>query len=145
MMLGLPGETMADIDELGRFALELAAIAPKLVLGIAPFVAKRNTPLDRQPFAPVADIEARLACCARGGGPGRAAPHLTQVGLGRVPPGPGRLRRRPAAARPPRAGGRFGDWKAAWPRSRCPTRAPPPPGRSAPPADPDRWQLPPRL
>jgi len=26
MMLGLPGETSDDIDELGRFALELAAI-----------------------------------------------------------------------------------------------------------------------
>src|SRR5262245_34693122 len=53
MMLGLPGETMSDIDELGRFSLELSRIAPRLVLGIAPFVAKRNTPLDGAPFEPI--------------------------------------------------------------------------------------------
>lgn len=61
MMLGLPGETDDDIDELGRFALELSRAAPKVALGIAPFVAKRNTPLDRAPFAPQALIEERLA------------------------------------------------------------------------------------
>src|SRR5438309_1897691 len=39
MMVGLPGETDADIDELARFSLELAGVAGRLVLGIAPFVA----------------------------------------------------------------------------------------------------------
>src|SRR5206468_3061662 len=39
MMLGLPGETSDDIDELARFSLELSRVAPRLVLGIAPFVA----------------------------------------------------------------------------------------------------------
>src|SRR5262249_988209 len=53
MMLGLPGETMDDIDELARFSLQLAAEVPRLALGIAPFVAKRNTPLDRAPFEPI--------------------------------------------------------------------------------------------
>ena len=60
-MLGLPGETMADVDELVRFAIELAAIAPRLVLAVASFVAKRNTPLDGAPFADIASLEARLA------------------------------------------------------------------------------------
>jgi radical SAM superfamily enzyme YgiQ (UPF0313 family) len=60
-MLGLPGETMADVDELVRFAIELAAIAPRLVLAVASFVAKRNTPLDGAPFADIASLESRLA------------------------------------------------------------------------------------
>ena len=61
MMLGLPGETMSDIDELGRFSLELSRIAPRLVLGIAPFVAKRNTPLDGAAFEPIDVLDAKLA------------------------------------------------------------------------------------
>src|SRR4029078_12364495 len=60
MMLGWPGETMADIDELGRFSLELSRIAPRLVLGIAPFVAKRNTPLDRAALAPIDGLDGGL-------------------------------------------------------------------------------------
>ncbi len=39
-----------DIDELVRFAPELSRVAPRVALGIAPFVAKRNTPLDGAPF-----------------------------------------------------------------------------------------------
>jgi len=61
MMLGLPGETDADIDELARFALELARVAPRVVLGIAPFVAKRNTPLDRAPFEAIDSLDDKLA------------------------------------------------------------------------------------
>jgi radical SAM superfamily enzyme YgiQ (UPF0313 family) len=53
VMVGLPGEAQADIDELVRFSLELSRIAP-LSLSIAPFVAKRNTPLDGAPFEPIA-------------------------------------------------------------------------------------------
>jgi radical SAM superfamily enzyme YgiQ (UPF0313 family) len=59
-MVGLPGETPADIDELIRFSLELAQIVP-LSLGVSPFVAKRNTPLDGVPFEPIASIEAKLS------------------------------------------------------------------------------------
>lgn len=59
MMVGIPTETDEDIDELIRFGTELSKIAP-LALGIAPFVAKRNTPLDGQPFAGEAVVEARL-------------------------------------------------------------------------------------
>jgi radical SAM superfamily enzyme YgiQ (UPF0313 family) len=59
-MLGLPGEAMVDIDDLVRFARELAEIAPRLVINVTPFVAKRNTPLDRSPFEDVAVLESRL-------------------------------------------------------------------------------------
>jgi radical SAM superfamily enzyme YgiQ (UPF0313 family) len=61
MILGLPGETMDDIDDLIRFAKELAGIAPRLIITAASFVAKRNTPLDRSPFEDIAVLEARLA------------------------------------------------------------------------------------
>jgi radical SAM superfamily enzyme YgiQ (UPF0313 family) len=59
-MVGLPGESDDDIDELVRFSLELASIAP-LSLAVAPFVAKRNTPLDGSPFEPVRSLETKLA------------------------------------------------------------------------------------
>jgi radical SAM superfamily enzyme YgiQ (UPF0313 family) len=65
MMVGLPGETDEDIDELVRFASELSRIHP-LVLGIAPFVSKRNTPLDGQPFAGIRTVDARLQRLRRG-------------------------------------------------------------------------------
>ncbi len=114
MMLGLPGETMDDIEELGRFGHELAKIAPRLTLGIAPFVAKRNTPLDRQPFTALPEVEARLA-------------RLRTLAAGRFelrPTAPkwawveyrlaqGGFAAGLAAAEAGRAGGRFGDWKAA--------------------------------
>ena len=59
-MIGLPGETLEDIDELIRFSLQLARIAP-LSLAISPFVAKRNTPLDGAPFEPISSIDNKLA------------------------------------------------------------------------------------
>jgi len=59
-IIGLPGETLDDIDELVRFSLELARIAP-LSLAISPFVAKRNTPLDGAPFEPIHSLEGKLA------------------------------------------------------------------------------------
>jgi radical SAM superfamily enzyme YgiQ (UPF0313 family) len=114
MMVGLPGETDADIDELARFSLELAAVAPRLALGIAPFVAKRNTPLDQSPFEAIDVIDARLA-------------RLRSALRGRVeirPTSPkwawveyrlaqGGFAAGRAAARATRAGGRYADWKAA--------------------------------
>src|SRR5262249_27990651 len=59
-MVGLPGETDDDLDELVRFARELSKILPT-ALGVAPFVAKRNTPLDGAPWAGVAEVERKLA------------------------------------------------------------------------------------
>jgi len=115
MMLGLPGETTADIDELGRFSVELSRIAPRLVLGIAPFVAKRNTPLDGAAFESIDVLDAKLA-------------RLRAAVAGRVtlrPTSPkwawveyrlaqGGMDAGRAAARAARAGGRFADWKAAF-------------------------------
>jgi radical SAM superfamily enzyme YgiQ (UPF0313 family) len=64
-MVGLPGETDDDIDELIRFARELSKLIP-LALGVAPFVAKRNTPLDGAPFAGIREVEAKLERLRRG-------------------------------------------------------------------------------
>jgi radical SAM superfamily enzyme YgiQ (UPF0313 family) len=66
MMLGVPGETDADVDELVGLSRELAAIHPRVAYGLAPFVAKRNTPLDGTPFAGIAVVEDRLDRLRRG-------------------------------------------------------------------------------
>ncbi|MBA3462550.1 MAG: radical SAM protein [Deltaproteobacteria bacterium] len=66
MMLGVPGETDADVDELVQLSKELAAIHPRVAYGLAPFVAKRNTPLDGTPFAGIPLVEARLARLDKG-------------------------------------------------------------------------------
>jgi radical SAM superfamily enzyme YgiQ (UPF0313 family) len=60
MMLGVPGETSADVDELVALSRELAAVHPRIAYGVAPFVAKRNTPLDGTPFAGIDVVEDRL-------------------------------------------------------------------------------------
>ncbi|GAB4217220.1 MAG: radical SAM protein [Sandaracinaceae bacterium] len=65
MMVGLPGEDDTDIDELVGFATELSRIAP-LSLGIAPFVSKRNTPMDGLPFAGIKVVEQRLERLRKG-------------------------------------------------------------------------------
>jgi radical SAM superfamily enzyme YgiQ (UPF0313 family) len=64
-MVGVPGEGDDDIDELIRFARELSKIVP-LALGVAPFVAKRNTPLDGTDFAGIRVVEDRLERLRRG-------------------------------------------------------------------------------
>src|SRR5215207_6246965 len=132
MWLGLPGETMADIEELGRFARELAQVAPRLAFGIAPFVAKRNTPLDRQAFTPIAEVDARLA-------------RLRTLLAGRVelrPTSPkwawveyrmaqGGFTAGLAAMAATRAGGRFADWRSALAEVSAPEVLPAPPPRPA--------------
>lgn len=65
LMIGLPTETDADIDECIRFTTELSKIAP-VALGIAPFCAKRNTPLDGAAFAGIHVVEGRLDRLRRG-------------------------------------------------------------------------------
>ncbi|HEX5059827.1 MAG TPA: radical SAM protein [Kofleriaceae bacterium] len=84
MMLGVPSETDADVDELVQLSKELAAIHPRVAYGLAPFVAKRNTPLDGTDFAGIDVIEARLARLRRG---------LGAAGLG------GKVEVRPTSAR----------------------------------------------
>jgi radical SAM superfamily enzyme YgiQ (UPF0313 family) len=66
MMLGVPDETDADVDELVRFTGELVKIHPKVAYGVAPFVAKRNTPLDGTPFAGIDVVERRVARLRKG-------------------------------------------------------------------------------
>ncbi len=65
MMVGVPSETDEDIDELIRFTSELGKIVP-VSLGIAPFVPKRNTPLDVAEFAGIRTVERRLKRLNRG-------------------------------------------------------------------------------
>jgi radical SAM superfamily enzyme YgiQ (UPF0313 family) len=65
LMLGLPGETDADVDECVRFVSELSRRVP-VALGISPFCAKRNTPLDGMPYAGVAVVQRRLERLRRG-------------------------------------------------------------------------------
>jgi radical SAM superfamily enzyme YgiQ (UPF0313 family) len=84
MMLGVPSETDADVDELVELSKELAAIHPKVAYGLAPFVAKRNTPLDGTDFAGIDIVEARIARLRRG---------LSAAGLG------GKVEVRPTSAR----------------------------------------------
>jgi radical SAM superfamily enzyme YgiQ (UPF0313 family) len=64
-MVGLPDETDDDIDELVRFSRELSKILPT-ALGVAPFVAKRNTPLDGTPFAGIREVEHKLERLRKG-------------------------------------------------------------------------------
>jgi radical SAM superfamily enzyme YgiQ (UPF0313 family) len=66
MMVGVPSETDADIDELIALSRELAAIHPRVAYGVAPFVAKRNTPLDGTAFAGIDVVEDRLARLRKG-------------------------------------------------------------------------------
>ncbi len=65
LMVGLPGENEDDIDECVRFVTELSHTIP-IALGVAPFCAKRNTPLDRMPYAGIRTVEARLERLRRG-------------------------------------------------------------------------------
>ena len=63
MMLGVPGETDEDLDELIAFTREQAALGGKqtrIALGIAPFVSKRNTPLNQLPFVGIKEAERRI-------------------------------------------------------------------------------------
>ena len=60
MMLGLPQEEDEDVDDLVRFSLELSKIHPRIALGLAPFVAKRRTPLDGSPFAGIEVVDRRI-------------------------------------------------------------------------------------
>ena len=68
MMVGLPNETEVDIDELIRFTLELRKVTgrTRVALGIAPFVAKRNTPMDGTPYAGIKVVNRSLKRLTRG-------------------------------------------------------------------------------
>src|SRR5207237_9987759 len=65
LMVGVPGETDADIDECVAFTSELTKVIP-VALGIAPFCPKRNTPLVGAEFAGIEVVNDRLDRLRRG-------------------------------------------------------------------------------
>ncbi len=118
-VVGLPLETDADVEEMGRFTVELSKILP-VALGVAPFAAKRNTPLDGAPFAGIDVVEARLKLL-RKSLKGRAelrplSARWAWVEYMLAQCGPeGGL----AAFEAYRNGGKFADWKAAFEKFNC--------------------------
>jgi radical SAM superfamily enzyme YgiQ (UPF0313 family) len=123
-VVGLPLEADEDIDELARFTVELSKILP-VALGVAPFAAKRNTPLDGAPFAGIDVVDDRLKRL-RKGLKGRAELRPTSARwawveymLAQCGPEGGL-----AAFESYKNGGRFADWKAAFVKFECaPTEA----------------------
>lgn len=118
-IVGLPLETDADMEELARFTTELSKILP-VALGVAPFAAKRNTPLDGAPFAGISVVEGRLAKL-RGLLRGRAEVRPTSARwawvehmLAQCGPEAGL-----AAYDAHRAGGSFAVWKKAFDANGC--------------------------
>ena len=119
MMVGVPGETADDIEELVSFTRRLAAIHP-VALGVAPFVAKVHTPLDGLPFAGIKVVESRLARLRQGLRGARAELRPTSARwawvehrLAQGGPAEGE-----AVLRAVETGGSFAAWKAALGESR---------------------------
>ncbi|MEM9863546.1 MAG: radical SAM protein [Myxococcota bacterium] len=114
MMVGLPTETDEDIDELVDFSLMLSKKVP-ISLGIAPFCAKRNTPLDGAPYAGISVVEKRLKRLRKGvkGKVDLRATSARWAWIEYVLAQGGRNEGR-AVLDAVRAGGRFRDYKAAF-------------------------------
>lgn len=68
VIVGLPGETGADIAELAAFATKLSQVLP-IVLSVSPFVPKLNTPLADAPFAGEREAKAVLERLSAAVGP----------------------------------------------------------------------------
>ena len=118
MMVGVPGEGEEDIDELISFSLKQADICKgrtRLSLGVAPFVAKRNTPLDGAAFAGIREVDRVIKKLRRALRPkvelratsSRWAWAEYQLAQGSAQAGL-------AAYRAHQQGGRFSDWKKAF-------------------------------
>lgn len=114
VMVGLPGETDEDIDELIELGKELSSLIP-LSLGVAPFVAKRNTPLDGAPFAGIRLVDDRLQRLRRGVR-GRVEVRATSARWAWVEYvlAQGGRAEGLAVQEAVQAGGRFSDWKRAF-------------------------------
>jgi radical SAM superfamily enzyme YgiQ (UPF0313 family) len=114
VMVGLPGEADEDIDELVGLGKELSSLIP-LSLGVAPFVAKRNTPLDGAPFAGIRQVDARLQRLRRGVR-GRVEVRATSARWAWVEHvlAQGGRAEGLAVHEAVHAGGRFSDWKRAF-------------------------------
>jgi radical SAM superfamily enzyme YgiQ (UPF0313 family) len=131
MMVGVPSETDADIDELVRFAEELRQVHPRVAFGVAPFVAKRNTPLDGEPFAGIPIVEKRLERLRRGlAGRAEVRPTSARWAWVEYMLAQGDMRAGLAAMDAWRDGGSFAAWKKAFaardavptgPRARVPS------------------------
>ncbi|MEM9726945.1 MAG: radical SAM protein [Myxococcota bacterium] len=114
LMVGLPTETDDDIDEMVAFSRELSAIIP-VSLGVAPFVAKRNTPLDGEGFAGIDVVDTKLKRLRRGV-KGRVDVRATSARWAWVEyvlAQGGRAEGR-AVLDAVHAGGRFADWRRAF-------------------------------
>ncbi|MGB5809139.1 MAG: radical SAM protein [Polyangiales bacterium] len=125
LMVGLPDETDDDIDEMIEFSKELSSIIP-VSLGVAPFVAKQNTPLDGEGFAGIGVVDAKLKRLRRGvrGRVDVRATSARWAWIEYVLAQGGRAEGL-AVLDAVHAGGRFADWKRAFdalPQSR-PRRA----------------------
>jgi radical SAM superfamily enzyme YgiQ (UPF0313 family) len=114
LMIGLPGETDADVDECVKFVSELSKIIP-IALGIAPFCAKKKTPLDGTPYAGVHVIQQRLERL-RKGLRGRADVRATSARWAWVEYvlAQGGIAEGEALLSAVRAGGRFADYRRAF-------------------------------
>lgn len=60
VIIGLPGETLEDLDELVEFSLEVRKVMPRVALGLSPFVPKLHTPLGDSEFTPIKEQDKRL-------------------------------------------------------------------------------------
>ncbi|MFT4621422.1 MAG: radical SAM superfamily enzyme YgiQ (UPF0313 family) [Myxococcota bacterium] len=116
MMIGVPGETEADIDELVEFTRDLSRAAgrSRVALGVAPFVAKRNTPLDGVPFAGIKVVERRMKHLQRGlRGAAEVRPVSARWAWVEYELSQGGPESGEAAFAAWKAGGSFADWKRA--------------------------------
>jgi radical SAM superfamily enzyme YgiQ (UPF0313 family) len=114
LMVGIPGETDDDLDELAQLAREISRILP-LTFGCAPFVAKRNTPMDGSPYAGVAEVDRKLAFLrARMRGRAEIRPTSARWAFVEYMLAQGGREAGLAAEDAWRAGGSFAAWKRAF-------------------------------
>jgi radical SAM superfamily enzyme YgiQ (UPF0313 family) len=116
LMLGVPGESDADVDECAELLRELSRLLP-VALAVSPFCAKPGTPLGGAPFAGLTVINARLVRLRRTL-KGRVDVRATSpkwAWVEHVLAGGG-AREGEAVAAAVQAGGRFSDYRAAFER-----------------------------
>ena len=120
LMVGIPGERDEDIDELIRFTREAVKVHPRIAFGVAPFVAKRNTPLDGEPFAGIKLVEERLARLRRGlAGAAEVRPTSARWAWVEYMLAQGTAAAGLAVLDAHRAGGRFADYRRAFAGRGC--------------------------
>ncbi len=114
LMVGLPEERDEDLDECAAFVAELSRTVP-VALGISPFCAKRNTPLNGVGFAGVRVVNRRLGRL-RKGLRGRADVRATSARWAWVEHvlAQGGFAEGEAVSVAVARGGRFGDFRAAF-------------------------------